>query len=92
MDDPESQNDSVEESIEKLEEKVEQLENQTQGRNQVQLQAYDIRVNASSEDTEMEDLAEICSSQMEHMMQRALIGEYQELEEQEMFSFLLGDD
>jgi hypothetical protein len=92
MDDPDSENESLEASVEELENKVERLENETQGRNQVQMQAYDIRINASSEDTEMEELMELCSTEMDSMLTQALVGEYQELEQEEMFSFLLGDD
>ena len=92
MDDPDSDLDSPETSVEELEERIESLENETTGRNQVQMQAYDIRINASSEDTDMEELIELCSGEMNEMMRQALVGEYQELEQQDLFGVLLGDD
>lgn len=92
MDDPDSENESLEASVQELENKVERLEEQSTGRNQIQMKAYDIRVQANSEDIGMEELASICSQQMDEMMQKALIGEYQELEEQDLFGVLLGDD
>jgi len=92
MDDPDSTQDPSETSVEDLEQRIESLEEQTTGRNQIRMQAYDIQVQANSEDTPMQELADICSEQMDDMMQKALIGEYQELEQQDLFSVLLGDD
>lgn len=92
MDEPDSENESLEASVEELKEKVERLENQAQGKNRLTLQAYDLRVQADSEESSMQNLARICSQEMDHMMKQALVGEYQELEEQDFFSVLLGDD
>jgi hypothetical protein len=92
MDDPDSDLDSVEASVEELEQKVERIEDSTSGRNQIRMQAYDISIQAQSEDTEMGELIELCSDEMDSMLTKALVGEYQELEQEEMFSFLLGDD
>ena len=92
MDDPESSSESLEESVEELEQKVERLEDTTSGRNQIRMQAYDISIQAQSEDTEMGELIQLCSDEMDSMLTQALVGEYQELEQEEMFSFLLGDD
>jgi hypothetical protein len=92
MDDPDSENESLEASVQELENKVERLEEQNTGRNQIRMQAYDIQVQANSEDTSMQELASICSEQMDEMMKRALVGEYQELEREDLFTHILGDD
>lgn len=84
--------DSIEEQVDELESKVERLEDQNQGRNQLEIKAYDLRIKGSSEDTDMGELLELFSDQMDGLMKQALVGEYQELEEQTLHGHLFGDD
>lgn len=85
----ESTVDELETKLENLEEKVER--NST-GKNRIEVQAYDLRVKADSEDASIEELQDVASEEMEKLQEKALIGEYQELEKQNMFSLMLGGD
>lgn len=90
--DPESGNAELEEKVEQLESKVDRLDQRTQGKNRIKIQAYDLRIEASSEETQMRDLLRMVSCEMESLTQRALVGEYQELEQEELHSILFGGD
>ncbi|MDL0145975.1 hypothetical protein [Halobacterium salinarum] len=91
MPDTDSETD-IEEQVEELEDKVESLEDQSQGRNQIEISSYDLTVQASSEEAEMEELMELCSEEMERISKRALVGEYQELEQEGLHAHLFGGD
>ena len=72
--------------LERLEGKIERIEErQDTGRNTLELQSHDLRVKATSEDCDMEKLAVILSGELEEMSRRALIGEYQQLEKENLF-------
>ena len=74
------------EHLERLEGEVERIEErQDTGRNTLELQSHDLRVKATSEDCDMQTLAVILSGELEEMSRRALIGEYQQLEQENMF-------
>lgn len=88
----ESDTADLEEQVEELESKVERLEEKSIGKNQIRLQAYDLSIKASSEETGMRELLSMCSAEMDDMMKQALIGEYQQMEREDLFSQLLGDD
>ena len=90
--DPESGNAELEEKVEQLESKVDRLDQRTKGKNRIKIQAYDLRIEASSEETQMRDLLRMVSCEMESLTQRALVGEYQELEQEELHSILFGGD
>jgi hypothetical protein len=90
--DPESGNADLEEKVEQLESKVDRLDQRTKGKNRIKIQAYDLRIEASSEETQMRDLLRMVSCEMESLTQRALVGEYQELEQEELHSILFGGD
>jgi len=92
MPDSETTDDSIEEQVEELQSKVEDLEEQSIGKNQIRLEAYDLKIKASSEETGMRELLSMCSAEMDDMMKQALIGEYQEMERQDLFDRMLGDD
>lgn len=79
--------EELEEKLEQLEQKIDNLENQTHnhGSNHIEIRSYDLSVSANSSDCSMEKLAQICSAEMSKREKRALYGEYQELEEQEVF-------
>lgn len=81
----------MQELREKIEELEDDVERKTGGRNQMELEAFDLRVVANSEEASMEELAEICSEEMDSLTKRALIGEYQELEEQNLFGSIFGE-
>jgi len=89
---PEGEEVSVEERIEELEDTIETLEQESQGRNQLEITAYDLTIKGSSEDTDMSELLKMFSSEMENLTERALIGQYQEIEREDLFSHILGDD
>jgi len=78
--------------IEELEDKVERIDERTVGKNQIRIQAYDLSIDAKSEETGMKELLRMVSCEMESLTQRALVGEYQELEEEDLFFRLFGDD
>lgn len=82
----------VEERIKKLEDKIDVLQKQAEGDDKIRIEAYDLKVEASSEETAMEDLMEMCSDEMENLTRRALIGEYQELEEEDLFMKIFGGE
>lgn len=88
----ETEEQDVEEKVDKLENKVERLEEKTNGKNQIRMQAYDLKIKASSEETGMREMLAMCSAEMDDLMQQALIGEYQQMEQEDLFSQLLGDD
>lgn len=81
------------ESLEELREKVEELEDDfAKGRTDVEMEAYDLRVRISSEEATAEELTGLASTQIEMLTERALVGEYQELEEQTLHGHLFGGD
>jgi len=84
--------DDLEQKINELESKVERIDERTQGKNQIRIQAYDLSIDAKSEETSMRELLRMVSCEMESLTQRALIGEYQELEEEDLFFQLFGGD
>jgi len=90
--DPESGNADLEEKVDELESKVDQLDERTAGTNRIEMRAYDLSVSMRSEEAPMEKLAQIGSCEMEKLTRRALIGEYQEIEEDDLFSIILGGD
>lgn len=92
MGDPDSTSESVEVSKEELEQRISNLEDKANGSNRISMRAYDIQIQANSEEATMDELAEICSEQMDDMMRKALVGEYQEIERQDLFGAILGDD
>jgi hypothetical protein len=93
MSDPDPETDEtdqeVEEKIEELENQIEKIEERQQGRNQITVQSHSIQVHLSSEDCSMRDLARIASSEMEEREKMAMVGEYQVIEEEDMFEFIL---
>ncbi|GAA0274097.1 hypothetical protein [Halobacterium noricense] len=87
-----SDNSELHEKVEKLENKVERLDEQAQGKNQIRIQAYDLSIDAKSEETGMRELLQMVSCEMDSMMTQALIGEYQELEQEDLFSMMFGGE
>jgi len=87
-----TEEDSLEDQVDNLETKVERLEERNQGKNQLEIKAYDIRIKGSSEETDMSELLELFSDQMDDLLKQALIGEYQQIEREDLFSQLMGDD
>ena len=92
MPDNTTEEDSLEDQVDNLETKVERLEERNQGKNQLEIKAYDIRIKGSSEETDMSELLELFSDQMDDLLKQALIGEYQQIEREDLFSQLMGDD
>jgi hypothetical protein len=88
----ESGNADLEEKVDELENKVERIDERTKGTNSIEMRAYDLSVSMRSEEASMEKLAQIGSCEMEKLTRRALIGEYQEIEEEDLFSIILGGD
>lgn len=83
-------------SLEELREKVEELEDAKQrlaeGRTDVELEAYDLKVKISSEEENAEKLTRLASAEIQMLTERALIGEYQELESQNLHKILFGGE
>lgn len=80
------------EKVDELESKVERIDKRTNGSNQIRIQAYDLSIKASSEETSMRELLSMCSAEMEDLTERALIGQYQEIEREDLFGQIFGDD
>lgn len=89
---PDTETETVEEKVEELEEKIDDLEEQAAGKNQLEMEAYDLSIKASSEDMGMSELIDEVSTEMENLTERALIGEYQELENRSLHNQIFGDD
>lgn len=85
--------DTEGDDLEELREKVEELEDRNRdGESRVEMEAYDLKVKISSEDATVEELTELASGEIQMLTQRALIGEYQELEEQSLHGRLFGGE
>lgn len=89
MSDSENKIEELERELDRLESKV---DSQNRGKNRIEVRAYDLAVSASSEEASMKDLQEVASDEMETLQRRALVGEYQELEEQNLFGAIFGED
>lgn len=88
----ESETEDLNEKVEELEDKLERIDERTAGTNRIEMRAYDLSISLRSEETNMEKLACIASSEMDTLMTKALVGEYQEIEEEDLFSIILGGD
>lgn len=89
MSDSETKLDELEQEIDRLEDKVERT---SQGKNRLEVKAYDLSVTVDSEEASLEELQEVAAEEMETLQKRALVGEYQQLEEQNLFGVIFGDD
>lgn len=88
----ESETEDLSEKVEELESKVDRLEERTKGTNSIELRAYDLSVSMRSEEASMEKLAQIASCEMDTLMMKALVGEYQEIEREDLHSVIFGGD
>jgi len=61
-------------------------------RTRVRLQAHGLEVEVESEDATFDEVAEFASDEHDKIRRDALIGEYQQLEERNLHSSLLGRD
>jgi hypothetical protein len=61
-------------------------------RTRIRLQAHGLEVEVESHDASFEKLAEYASEEHEQIRRDALVGEYQQLEEKNLHSILLGGD
>ena len=64
----------------------------TRPKNQIELEACDIKVKAKSQEEDFESMMEKCSDEIENIMEYHLYGEYQEIEKKNGLEILLGDD
>lgn len=62
------------------------------GRNEFSIKTYDLEVRAESESCGIDELAEICSDEIQAAQKFAMFGELQELERKDLFSELFGGD
>jgi hypothetical protein len=58
----------------------------------IRLQAHDLEIEVETEDASFEEVAEYASEQHQEIRRDALVGEYQQLEEKELHSILLGGE
>lgn len=66
-------------------------ENHTQP-TRVRLKAGDLEAKVSAPNGDAEELSKLCSAEMEKLIEKRMLGEYQMLEEKEFHSILLGGD
>ena len=64
----------------------------TRPKNEIELEACDIKVKAKSQEEDFESMMEKCSDEIENIMEYHLYGEYQEIEKKNGLEILLGDD
>lgn len=67
-------------------------ESNENNRTRVRLQAHALEVEVESQDASFEEVAEFASEQHQEIRRDALIGEYQQLEERNLHSALLGGE
>lgn len=67
-------------------------ENNSTGRTKIRLKAYDLEVEAESEDATFEDMAATLTDEFDKIRRDALIGEYEEIERENLHSIILGGD
>lgn len=58
----------------------------------IKLQAHGLSVEAESEDASFDEIAEVLTDEFDKIRRDALVGEYQQLEEKNLHSVLLGRD
>ena len=74
------------EEIERLEGEIERIEERhNKGKTTLKIRSHDLHVQASSEDATLREMSEILGDEMEELSKRALVGEYQKLEEEDLF-------
>ena len=65
-------------------------ESNENNRTRVKLQAHGLEVEVESQDASFEEVAEYASQEHQEIRRDALVGEYQQLEERNLHSALLG--
>ena len=92
MSDTETETDSqevdIENELENLEDRLDRIENNS-SMNRISVQSHNIRVELNSEDCSLEKMVKMASSEMREREKMAMVGEYQVIEEEEMFEFIL---
>jgi hypothetical protein len=58
----------------------------------VRLKAGDLEAKISAPSGDAEELSKLCSAEMEKLIEKRMLGEYQMLEEREFHSILLGGE
>ena len=81
------------ERLDELEDEVEELRGKlAEGRTDVKIELWDVSVQISSEESDIDHITDLAEDLTMMATERALVGEYQELEEQNLHSRLLGGD
>lgn len=62
------------------------------GRTKIRFKAYDLEVEAESEDASFDEMAETLTDEFDKIRRDALIGEYEEIERENLHSIILGGD
>ncbi|PSP57062.1 hypothetical protein BRC72_11730 [Halobacteriales archaeon QH_7_66_36] len=70
----------------------EQDENNECGRTKVRFRAYDLEVEAESKEASFEKMASTLSEEFAEMRRDAMVAEYEEIEERNLHSFIIGGD
>lgn len=89
---PDPDGDKIEKLKKKINDLEEDIDNKTSGKNRIEVKAYDLSVTIDSEEASISELREVASDEMETLQKRALVGEYQQLEEENMFNQIFGGD
>jgi hypothetical protein len=70
----------------------EQNEEDDHPRTKIRLKAYDLEVEAESEDASFEEMAEVLSDEFAQIRRDAMVGEYEEIEERGLHGIFIGGD
>ena len=88
------QRQEIEEEVEELEQQIKKLEDrvdtveQNNSMNRISIQSHNIRVELSSEECDLDRMTEIASEEMSEREKQAIVGEYQVMEEENLFNSL----
>lgn len=64
-------------------------EDKPSGRNEFKIRSYDLEVNAESETAGIDELADICTRELQKIQRVALFGELEMLEEEDWYTLEL---
>lgn len=89
---PDSDHSTESESDELVDDMEDDCNSDTNSPTKIRLKAYDLEVEAESEDASFQEMAEVLTEEFEQIRRDAMVAEYEELEQRELHGIFLGDD